>query len=67
MSEEDKVRENRLRRIAERRGLSLEKSRRRDQKAPDFGRFRLITVRDGRAVVGNEPIPFSATLEDIEE
>jgi hypothetical protein len=67
MSEEDKVRENRLRRIAERRGYSLEKSRRRDHKAPDFGRFRLVSVREGHAVVGDEPIRFSATLEDIEE
>lgn len=36
-----KVLENRLRRVAERRGLSLEKNRRRDQKAVDYGLFRL--------------------------
>lgn len=37
----DKVRENRLRRMAERRGLVLIKSRRRDALAVDFGRFAL--------------------------
>jgi hypothetical protein len=41
MEEDYKVRENRLRRKAERVGLKLEKSRRRDPDAPDFGRYRL--------------------------
>jgi hypothetical protein len=66
MPQEDKVKENRLRRIAERRGFSLEKSRRRDPKAPDFGRFRLLDVRENKTVLGGEPLPFSATLDDIE-
>jgi hypothetical protein len=38
----DKSRENRARRIAERRGYRLEKSRRRDPRASDYGRFQLI-------------------------
>lgn len=37
----DKVRENRLRRTAERRGLTLVKSRRRDTHATDYGTYRL--------------------------
>ena len=37
----DKVRENRLRRIAERRGLALSKSRRRDPRATDYGTYSL--------------------------
>jgi hypothetical protein len=41
MEEDDKVRENRLRRKAERVGLKVEKSRRRDPDAPDFGRYRI--------------------------
>lgn len=37
-----KVLENRLRRMAERQGFVLEKSRRRDPKAKDYGLYRLL-------------------------
>jgi hypothetical protein len=37
----EKVRENRLRRVAGRRGWTLTKSRRRDPLAVDFGQWRL--------------------------
>ena len=37
-----KTRETRLRRMAERRGLRLKKSRQRDPKALDFGKFWLV-------------------------
>ena len=37
----DKVRENRLRRMAERQGLQLVKSRRRDPRALDYGEYHL--------------------------
>lgn len=40
-----KVRENRLRRAAERQGLQLQKSRRRDPRAWDFGTYSLVSVR----------------------
>lgn len=39
---EFKVLENRLRRTAERQGLRLEKSRRRDPRAVDYGRYWLL-------------------------
>ena len=35
----DKVEENRLRRVAARRGYELHKSRRRDPKASDYGKY----------------------------
>ena len=41
----DKVRENRLRRMAQRQGLFLEKSRRRDVRAQAYG---LYAIRDAR-------------------
>jgi hypothetical protein len=44
-----KVRENRLRRIADRHGYRLEKSRRRDPSAIDFGLYALIDHRTGSA------------------
>lgn len=52
MPTEDKVRENRLRRMAERQGFVLRKNRRRDPRAIDFGRWyvidaeRNITIRE---------------------
>ncbi len=38
----DKIAENKLRRIADRRGLTLKKSPRRDSKALDYGTYKLI-------------------------
>jgi len=39
---DEKVRENRLRRMADRRGYKLVKSRSRDPHAVDYGRYALI-------------------------
>lgn len=66
MTESDKVKENRLRRIAERRGMRLEKSRRRDPKAIDYGGYMLIDTAANAVVVGASPYSYSASLEDIE-
>lgn len=41
MADTDKVRENRLRRMATRQGLTLQKSRLRDPRAIGFGRYQL--------------------------
>jgi len=41
MAQDEKVRENRLREVARRRGYELKKSRRRDPLAIDFGRWYL--------------------------
>jgi hypothetical protein len=41
MDQDEKVRENRLRRVAERRGYELRKSRRRDTLALDYGEWYL--------------------------
>jgi hypothetical protein len=38
----EKIRENRLRRMAQRQGYTLRKSRRRDPRALDFGGYALI-------------------------
>lgn len=43
----DKVRENRLRRVAERRGYRLTKSRRRDPRAIDYGKYWITDVKTG--------------------
>jgi hypothetical protein len=59
---EEKVRENRLRRMAERQRLQLVKSRRRDPKAFDFGRYWLHDQK-GKVVLGGES---GVSLDDIE-
>lgn len=61
----DKARENRARRKAERQGLQLLKSRRRDPDAVDFGGYMLIDNERG-AVFGTDPISYSASLDEIE-
>jgi hypothetical protein len=42
MEPSDKVRENRLRRMAARQGMELRKSRRRDPRAIDYGQYWLV-------------------------
>jgi hypothetical protein len=61
----DKVRENRLRRMAARQGLALAKSRRRDQYAIDYGDYWLVDP-DRNAIVYGEPGRFHLGLDDVE-
>jgi hypothetical protein len=65
MNQEEKVRENRLRRMAARQGLTLEKSRRRDDWAVDFGKYRLVDDRN-IVVVGASQHAFELSLDEVE-
>lgn len=69
MSNSEKVRENRLRRKADRMGYQLIKSRSRDPDAMDYGLYALINVDTNGAV--NPAIAqrwvCSWTLDDVEE
>jgi hypothetical protein len=64
-----KIRENKLRRMADRQGLRLIKSRSRDPRAKDFGLYALIDPETGGAV--NPALaqrwPCSWTVEDVED
>lgn len=62
---EEKVIENRVRRMAERQGLKLEKSRRRDPRAIGFGGFQLVD-QNNVVVCGGAPHEYSATIADVE-
>lgn len=70
----DKVRENRLRRMAQRQGLRLEKSRRRDPRAYDFGTYCLVegpprsrgNWRSRTLVAGDQNTGYGLTLDDVE-
>jgi len=59
----DKLREDRVRRMAARHGLTLRKSRRRDARAWDFGSYWLMDA-DRNALVF--PDVHGGSLEDME-
>ena len=63
---EEKVRENRIRRMAQRQGYELKKSRRRDPKARGFGGYMLWDVEKNLWVVGYTPHPYSADIDEVE-
>ena len=52
MSDTEKIRENRLRRMADRQGFQLVKSGRRDPRAIDYGKFMLIDPNTNTVVAG---------------
>lgn len=57
---DDRVRENRIRRIAERRGFIVQRSRRRDPQALDYGKYWLIEAEGMREVLSR------VELDDVE-
>lgn len=69
MAEDEKVRENRLRRMAERQGYVLQKSRRRDPHALDYGRWRIVDPDTGGVVAGagySKALAYRFDLDDVE-
>lgn len=65
MDRREKVRENRLRRMASRQRLVLRKSRRRDPRATDYGTFQLLDFNN-RLVLGDRDHGFGRDLDEIE-
>jgi hypothetical protein len=60
----EKVRENRLRRMAERQGHQLVKSRRRDPRAYDYGRYWITDPATKVIVAGHDR--FGMNLDEAE-
>ena len=67
MDTDTKVRENRLRRMAERQGLRLVKSRRRDALAIDYGKYRIETADGVEATGFDSPMGRGLTLDEAED
>ena len=68
MTKENIVQENRLRRIAKRRGFILQQSRRRDPQALDYGRYRLIDAATNALVFpSGTGAEWGVELDDVEE
>lgn len=66
MTAGEKVQENKARRVARRRGFTVERCRRRDPKALGFGRYRIVEKRTYQVVAGGEPSGYSMTLAEVE-
>ena len=69
MSTDDKVRENRLRRMADRQGLKLLKSRAQDPRGLTYGCYGLVDIWSGGSVVADDigrGYPLSS-LDEVEE
>jgi len=66
MDPADKVRENRLRRMARRRGYSVVKSRARDPRAITFGTYAVVDDRNN-LVFGDHNFGYGMDLDAIEE
>ena len=67
MERSEKARENRLRRMAERQGLQLMRSRRRDPRAIGYGDYMLVDGSTNSVAFGSDPHPYSLSLDDVEE
>lgn len=65
MVDSDKVRENRLRRMAERQGLRLIKSRRRDEFASGYGTYMLVAGQ-GTEMSDGADVMYGFDLDEIE-
>ena len=63
---DEKVRENRLRRAAERQGLFLHKTRRRDPRAIDYGLWMLVDAATNTVAAHGAKHEW-LTLEEVEE
>jgi hypothetical protein len=61
-----RAREQRLRRLAHRHGVLLEKSRLRTPEARGYGGYRLVDVPHNAVVYGGIPSNYAATLDEIE-
>ena len=63
---EDKIVENRCRRALSRRGFTLQKSRRRDPRAVDYGGYMIVDAATNTVVAGAGSNAFSMSLDEVE-
>lgn len=69
MEQNDKVRENRIRKQAARRGLMLQRSKRRDPDALDYGKYWLVDISTNVVIFGGPGVLGGpdADLDEVEE
>lgn len=66
MDETEKVRENRLRLAARRQGIQLVKSRRRDERAFDYGTYMLMNPETNSVIYSGFQTGYGLSLDDVE-
>jgi hypothetical protein len=64
---DSKVRENRLRRMADRQQLRLRKSKLRDPRAIGYGTYMLVDLSTGFLVLGDTNLGYGFDLDDVEK
>lgn len=52
--------------MLQRRGLALMKSKRRDPKAIDYGRYLIVNADTEALVASSQPTPHTMTLDEVE-
>ena len=62
-----RIRENKVRRAAERQGLLLRKSRRRDPRATDYGTYMLVDQQTNAIVAYGLQSGYGLSLDEVEE
>jgi len=62
----EKIRENKLRRMATRQGYALTKSRRRDPRAYDYGGYMIVDPNTNSVVAGGSPLAFCLDIDQVE-
>jgi hypothetical protein len=67
MTDTDRVRENRLRRAAQRQGLMLAKSRRRDPRATDYGTYMLVDPSTNAVIASGSQSGYGLSLDDVDK
>lgn len=67
MDTEDRVRENRLRRMAKRQGLELKKSPRRDPRAIGYGTYMLVDARTSTIKAGDQQNGYGLDMDEVEK
>ena len=60
MEQEEKIRENRLRRAATRQGLIIRKNRRRDPRALDYGQWLIVDPTGNVIIPGGDKLTLDA-------
>ena len=66
VEEEDKVRENKVRRMAQRQGLAVKKSRRRDPRALNYGTYWIVDPFKNTVVAGDTNNGYGMGLDEVE-
>ena len=66
MNPSEKRRENRLRRMAGRKGLRRVKSRARTWSDPSYGGYMLVDAYYDYVVAGASPVPYFLSLDEID-